>query len=152
MRKQMISRPQIPNDQSWLNLEALAHIELTSEDPAHTIETALTDTGPGWRAAEPGQQTIRILFDEPQRIRRIRLVFDEGGQERTQQFVLRWSAAGPPNREIVRQQYNFSPPETPREVEDYGVDLDGLTALELIITPDISGRPAFASVAQLRLA
>lgn len=152
MRKQMIGRPQMPNDQRWLNLEALAQVELTSEDTAYPIERALNDTGSGWRAAEPGRQTICLLFDEPQRIRRIRLVFDEDERERTQEFVLRWSSVGQPNREIVRQQYNFSPPATPREVEDYVVDLDRLTALELTITPDITGGCAFASVAQLRLA
>jgi hypothetical protein len=52
----------------------------------------------------------------------------------------------------VRQQYNFSPPEAVREVEDYDVDLDGVTALELRIVPDISGGSTRASLAQLRLA
>jgi hypothetical protein len=52
----------------------------------------------------------------------------------------------------VRQQYNFSPPETAREIEEYDVDLDAVTALELRIVPDISGGSALASLAQLRLA
>jgi len=52
----------------------------------------------------------------------------------------------------VRQQYNFSPPGMSRELEDYVVDLDGLTMLELSIIPDISGGGARASLAQLRLA
>jgi hypothetical protein len=52
----------------------------------------------------------------------------------------------------VRQQYNFSPPAAVHEVEDYDVDLDGVTALELRIMPDISGGSAQASLAQLRLA
>jgi hypothetical protein len=73
--------------------------------------------------------------------------------QRTQQFVLRWSSNGGRSyREIVRQQYNFSPPGTTREREDYAVDLDGVTTLELNIVPDISGGPARASLAQLRLA
>jgi hypothetical protein len=152
MRKQIIRRSQVSNDQDWLKLDALAHIALTSEDNAHPIEEALYDTGSGWRAADSGQQTICLLFDEPQRIKRIRLVFEENEQERTQEFVLLWTGIGQPSREIVRQQYNFSPPTTRREVEDYVVDLDRLTGLELTITPDISGRRAFASVAQLRLA
>ena len=80
-------------------------------------------------------------------------MFQEGEQERTQEFVLRWSPNGGQSyREIVRQQYNFSPPEAAREVEDYNVDLDGVTALELKIVPDISGGSARASLAQLRLA
>jgi hypothetical protein len=141
-------------DQKWLDLECLAQVEVTSEEAAHPIESALTPgVGSGWRAEQPGQQTVRLLFDKPQRVRRIRLVFHEDEKERTHEFVLRWSSdCGKSYREIVRQQYNFSPPETTREFEDYTVDLDGLTALELSIVPDISGGCARASVAQLRLA
>ena len=53
--------------------------------------------------------------------------------------------------EIVRQQDNFSPPDAAREVEDYGVDLDGVTALELKIVPDISGGGTRGSLPQLRV-
>ena len=55
-------------------------------------------------------------------------------------------------REIVRQQYNFNPPGTTSELEDYTVDLSGVTGLELSITPDIGGSGARASLARLRLA
>jgi hypothetical protein len=43
----------------------------------------------GWRAAEFGAQIIRLIFDEPQRLERISLVFEETETERTQEFVLR---------------------------------------------------------------
>ena len=156
MRKRIInhaSQDILPADRHWLNLEALADVEVTSEDPAHPIESALIPAGgSGWRAERPGQQTIRLLFHEPQRIKRMNLVFQENERERTQQFVLRWSAdTGQSYREIVRQQYNFSPPDTTGEVEDFSVELDGLTTLELNIIPDISGGPACASLKQLRL-
>jgi hypothetical protein len=52
----------------------------------------------------------------------------------------------------LRQQYNFSPPGETREVENYEVDLDGVTALELKIVPDISGGSARASLTKLRVA
>ena len=138
----------------WLDLERLAQVEITSEDADHPIESALIPgTGLGWQAAHPGEQTIRLWFDEPLRLHRIQLLFQEGEQERTQEFVLRWSPdGGLVYREIVRQQYNFSPPETAREIEDYNVDLVGVTVLELMIVPDISGGSAQASLAQLRLA
>ncbi len=138
----------------WMDLERLAQVEITSEDADHPIESALIPgTSLGWRAAQPGEQTIRLLFDEPLKLKRIHLAFHEGEQERTQEFVLRWSSDGGQSyREIVRQQYNLSPPETAREVEDYDVDLDGVTALELRIVPNISGGGARASLAQLRLA
>ena len=40
-------------DQEWLNIEDLAEVELTSEDAAHPIESALLPGGrSGWRAAK----------------------------------------------------------------------------------------------------
>ena len=158
MRKLIIKKdnqgvpPAEPKD--WLDLEHLVQVELTSEDTEHTIESALvSDTGPGWRAQQPGKQTIRLLFDTPHRIRRVQLVFQEDQLERTQEFVLRWSRGIEENpREIVRQQYNFSPSGNTRELEDYFVDLEALTTLELEINPDISGGGAHASLEQLRLA
>ncbi len=156
MRKRIIGRG--PREVSavepdWVDLERLAQVEITSEDVYHPIESALVPgTGWGWQAAQPGEQTIRLLFDEPLSLRRVHLVFPEAEQERTQEFVLLWSPDGGQSyREIVRQQYNFSP-GVAREVEDYDVDLDGVTALELRIVPDISGGRARASLAQLRVA
>ena len=138
----------------WMDLEPLVEVEITSEDVGHPIESALIPRmGSSWRAAQPGEQTIRLRFDEPLRIKRIRLVFHEDEQERTQEFLLRWSPDGGQSYlEILRQQYNFSPPEATRELEDYDVNLDGVTALELRIVPDISGGSARASLAQLRVA
>jgi hypothetical protein len=106
-----------PRDDKWLDLAKLAEVEVTSESDSHPIEFALLQNGPdGWRAAGPGQQTIRILFDEPQTVRRILLVFEEHELARSQEFVLRWSPdRGDPYRDIVRQQWNFSPPDTVRE-------------------------------------
>jgi hypothetical protein len=141
-------------EQGWLDLELLAQVEITSEDIDYPIESALIPgMGAGWQAGQPGEQTIRLLFDEPLRVKRIHLVFHEDEQERTQEFVLRWSPDGGRSyREILRQQYNFSPPEATREVEDYNIDLDGVTALELKIVPDISRSSARASLAELRVA
>ena len=157
MRKRITNQdPQnvVPVDQGWLDLQSLAQVELTSEDAANPIEAALVPgAGLGWRAAQAGEQTIRLLFDESRRVRRIQLLFHEDQQARTQEFVLRWSPDGGQSyRDIVRQQYNFSPPGVTREFEDYAVDLAGVTALELRIVPDISGGDVRASVAQLRIA
>ena len=107
----------------------------------------------GWLAARPGEQVVRVVFDEPQSLGRVRLLFEEESRGRTQEFVLRWASdGGRTYREAVRQQYTFSPPGTTREAEEYRVDLDGVTALELRIIPDISGGDARASLKQLRLA
>ncbi|MDD5643379.1 MAG: hypothetical protein PHX53_17130 [Syntrophales bacterium] len=156
MRKRIIGpgpREVAAAEPGWIDLDLLAQVEITSEEADYPIESALIPgTGLGWRAAQPGEQTIRLLFDEPLNLRRIHLMFHEGEQERTQEFVLRWSPDGGQSyREIVRQQYSFSPPEATREVENYEIDLDGATALELKIVPDISGGRAHASLAQLRV-
>ena len=100
----------------------------------------------------PGRQVVRLIFDRPLSIERIHLLVQEEELARTQEFVLRWSHDhGRTYREIVRQQYNFNPPGTTREQEDYTVDLAGVTALELSIIPDIGGVGARASLARLRL-
>ena len=156
MRKRLITPiPQAgkPRDESWLNLDCAAVVELTSEEKDYPVESALVSGElRGWRASDSGTQTIRLIFDEPQRLTRIALVFEEAETERTQEFVLRWSPDGGRSfREIVRQQWNFSPPSTIREVEEYPVELSGVTVLELVIVPDISRGAARASLKSLRL-
>jgi hypothetical protein len=129
-------------------------VEITSEDPANPIESALLPGATsGWRASGPGEQTIRLLFASPLALHRIWLEFDEPTVQRTQEFVLRWSPDGGQTlHEIVRQQWNFSPHGATRQTEDHRVELTGVTLLELSIVPDISGGTAHASLAQLRLA
>jgi hypothetical protein len=156
MRKRVIRAPQFApvGDQGWLDLSKVASVEVTSEDEKYPIESALLgDETRGWRAAEPGSQTIRLIFDNPQRLKRIWLAFEEQQGSRTQEFVLRWSAqAGQPFREIVRQQWNFSSPAAVREIEDYVVDLFDVGVLELIIVPDKAGGDARATLSKMRLA
>ncbi|MCU7834933.1 MAG: carbohydrate-binding protein [gamma proteobacterium symbiont of Taylorina sp.] len=140
--------------QEWLNIDTLAKVEMTSEDSSFPIESALLPGRDlGWRAATPGEQTIRLHFEEPLSIKRIWLNFVESDIERTQEYVLRWSADGGKSwHEIVRQQWNFSPSGATRETQDLQVGLEQMNLLELIIIPDISGGNALASLAQLHLA
>jgi hypothetical protein len=157
MRKRLISAIPIERvalDKDGLDLASLGMVEITSEDAGYPIEHALQfGETRGWRAAEPGPQIIRILFDHPQKLKRIWLVFEETEIQRTQEFVLTWSVDhGRSFREIVRQQWNFSPPATTRETEDYTVELFDVTLLELRILPDQSGGEARASLTSLRLA
>ena len=156
MRKRLITpSPQnaAPRDEGWLDIDLAASVEVTSEAKEYPVESALVSGETrGWRAANAGTQTIRLLFDHPQRLSRISLVFEETETARTQEFVLRWSAdGGNLFREIVRQQWNFSPPDTIREVEEYHVELSDVTALELVIVPDISRGAARASLKSLRV-
>jgi hypothetical protein len=156
VRKSQITR--IPRnaplrDQAWMDLDRLASVEVSSEKTDYPIESALLPEGRrGWRAASPGMQTIRLIFDEPQKLRRILLVFEDTENSRTQEFVLRWSPdIQHSSREIVRQQWNFSP-DSVRETEDYVVELSKVKVLELMIVPDKSGGDVRASLESLRLA
>jgi hypothetical protein len=126
---------------------------VTSEDKDFPVEGAfVSGDARGWRAAAPGSQTIRLIFDEPQTLRCISLIFEENETARTQEFVLRWSPDGGNSfKEIVRQQWNFSPHGTVREVEEYQVALSNVTVLELIIKPNIGGGLARGSLKNLRL-
>ena len=129
-------------------------VEVTSEDAEFPIESALLPAkASGWRAPDPGKQIIRLIFDNPQRLQWISLNFEELEIERTQEYVLRWSAdEGQSYQEIIRQQWNFSPEGATSEIEDYQVVLPAVTILELSINPDISDSNALASLAALRLA
>jgi hypothetical protein len=154
MRKRIIGQadkaPEPRSEERWLNLERIAEVEVTSDDPSFPVESALVleSGGQGWRAAEPGEQ-----LDAPTAVHRIRLEFVETETARTQEFVLRWAAKrNEPFREIVRQQWTFSPNGSTREIEDYQVNLAELGVLELAIKPEISGGSALASLAAWRVA
>jgi hypothetical protein len=156
MRKRLITPiPQagMPDDEGWLDLDRAAVVEVTSEEKDYPVESALVaGEMRGWRAAESGIQTIRLIFDQPQRVTRIALAFEETETPRTQEFALQWSPDGGRTfREIVRQQWNFSPPDTIHEVEEFQVALSDVTALELTIVPDISRGTARASLKSLRM-
>jgi hypothetical protein len=139
--------------EDWLDLEHTAAVEVTSEEEGFPVESALLlGETRGWRAASSGAQILGLVFDQPQTLKRISLVFEEEQTERTQEFVLRWSSdKGRSFREIVRQQWNFSPPNTIREAEEYQVDFPDVSVLELIVVPHTSGGPARASLKSLRL-
>jgi len=154
MRKRLISlTPQAVrfDHDHRLDLSTIALVEVTSEEKDYPIESALmAGDAKGWRAAEPGTHMIRLIFDRPQNLRRISLVFEERETSRTQEFVLRWSPQREGAlREIVRQHWNFSPPHTTTEVEEYDIALSDVSVLELTITPDIAGGMARASLHSL---
>ena len=156
MRKTLLS----PTDSSSagqgyerLDLAQAARVEVSSEAEGYPVEGALLkDVQGGWRASEPGIQTIRLLFDHPQTIRVVRLVFKENEFARTQEFVLRWLPRGTSAwKDVVRQQWNFSPPITEIECDEYNVDLPSAAGLELSVRPDISGGETRASLESLQL-
>jgi hypothetical protein len=156
MRKKLVSavrNSDATSSHEWLDLEQAARVEVSSEAEGYLVEAALLkDVQGGWRASAPGVQTIRLLFNHPQTIQLIRLVFKEKEFARTQEFVLRWLPHGTRAwKDVVRQQWNFSPPITETECEEYKVDLPSAIGLELSVRPDISGGETRASLESLQL-
>ena len=159
MRKSIVSPTAVattPISEVWRDLERIARVEISSEDEQFPIEHAVgRKETTGWRAAEPGPQLIRLQFDEPQNIKRLRLRFVERAAERTQEFAV-FAGTGSQLKEVVRQQWTFSPYGSTEETEDYTVNLSGITTLELRIDPDRSHDPKqsreHASLQSLRLA
>jgi hypothetical protein len=159
MRKSIVSPSvvaQTPISDLWRDLERITRVEISSEDAAFPIEQALgkKDTT-GWRAATTGPQLIRMHFDEPLNIKRLRLHFVDKTAERSQEFAV-FAGAGSELKEIVRQQWSFSPQGSTEEIEEYTVNLSGITTLELRIDPDRSHDPkqsqSYASLQSLKLA
>jgi hypothetical protein len=150
IRKKVTGKPERLNE-GWVDLSECAAFEVTSEEASSPLENALSPDAKKWIAATPGEQTIRITFDEPQNISKIFLLFEETANARSQEFALSWQQAGQSEwREIVRQQFNFSPPGTATETENFNVSLQRASALELLIIPERSGG-GYASLSQLRI-
>jgi hypothetical protein len=159
MRKSIVSpnpATKTPISDNWRDLVRIARVEITSEDEAFPIENALGKAATtGWRAATTGPQVIRLFFDEPLSIKHLNLHFVEKAAERSQEFAV-YAGAGAELKEVVRQQWSFSPHGSTEELEDYPVNLSGITTLELRIDPDRSHDPKasqhYASLQSLKLA
>jgi hypothetical protein len=155
MRKSIAPLPKAstisPTAVGWLDLQEIASAEISSEDPLHPFENALQAEG-GWRAADPGPQVIRLNFDAPQFVRRIRLEFREEHKERAQEFALFATSSSNQRQEIVRQQWTFSPGGSATEVEDYSVDLPAILSLELEIDPGRHDKSAMATLESISVA
>ena len=158
MRKRIVGSSVVQSEAAnlndrWLDLQEIATVEVTSEDPHCPVEAVFEpDSGIGWRASQDGEQQLRIIFDEPRTLHRMQLHFVEPEVERTQEFIIRWSSAqGGPARDVVRQQWTFSPAGSTSEVEHYDVNLERVSVLELSIRPDLTNGTGRATLASWRV-
>lgn len=137
-----------------IDIAAVATVLVTSEAPEHPVDHAFDGNGgPGgtrWIASEPGEQTLILAFDTPQAIRRVALEVEEPEAARTQELQLAVSTDGERTyRELLRQEYNFCPPGTTFEREDWAAPADGVTHLRLVIRPDKGGKLGRATITSL---
>jgi hypothetical protein len=158
LRKQIIRvTPETPADRSGeIDIAAVATVLVTSEAPEHPVDHAFDrHQGPGasrWVAGEPGEQTLILAFDTPQPIRRVALEVEEPDVARTQELQLAVSQdGGQTYRELLRQEYHFSPPGTTFEREDWTIDQPAVSHLRLVIRPDKGNLPCRAAITSLVL-
>lgn len=155
LRKQTLKTPST-GAKSEIDVAAIATVLVTSEDPNHPIDHAFDgQRGPGssrWISDQPGDQTVILAFDAPQAIRTLRVEVDEPNVSRTQQMEVSISTdGGATYRHLIRQEYNFSPPETSYEREQWTIAAAGVTHLQLMIKPDKGGRAGRATLTALAL-
>ena len=147
--------PSSPSSQE-LNIADLATVFVTSEASDFPVENAFDNCrGPGgnrWVAAEPGEQTLTVAFDAPQTIQRITLEIEEQEVERTQELCVTLSEDGGQNyRELLRQEYTFSPSGATFEREEWSVPVRKVTHVQIRIKPDKGNRPCVATLTSLAL-
>jgi hypothetical protein len=116
----------------------------SSEDPAHPVEHMLDGrSGPGatrWISARPDTEHIVIEFDRPQTISRLVYEVEETMRERTQEVRVEVSEDGGRSyRQILVQEYNFSPGGATYQREEQRFNLRQVTHLRLTIVPNKSG-------------
>lgn len=146
MRKTIPTAPPAqPGDlplEPWLDLDRIARVEVTLEDPSFPVEHALAmETTTGWRAGSPGPQVLRLRFDVPQDLHHIHLNCIDRAIERIQEVAIYAAMATLPLHELRRQQWTFSPGGSTEEIEDLTLHLPAVTMLELRIDPDHSHAP-----------
>lgn len=139
-----------------LDVVATATVQVTSEAADHPIDNVFDRQrglgGSRWMAAGPGEQLLILAFDSPQAIRCISLEVEEQEVSRTQELQVAVSQdGGQTYRELLRQEYTFSPPGTTFEREEWSVTAKGVTHLRLWINPDKGGKPCRATLTSLSL-
>jgi hypothetical protein len=138
------------------DIAALATVWVTSETADYPIDNVFdSHRGPGgsrWVAGTPGPQKLILAFDAPQTLRTLRLEVEERDVSRTQEIEVAISRDGGQTYQILlRQEYTFSPPGTMFEREVWAIPAEGVTHLQLVITPDKGGAPCHATLTTLAL-
>ena len=140
-----------------IDVAEVATVQFSSEQNDHPIDHVFDQSrGPGgsrWIAGAPGTQTVILVFDTPQTITRVGVEVEEDAVSRTQELSLSVSEdEGRTYRDLVRQEFNFSPPHTTFEREVWSVAALRVTHLRLEIKPDKAGRVGLATLTSLSLA
>jgi hypothetical protein len=164
LRKQIIptqrsaptGAPSKTPDPDTKDIATLATVLVTSEAPDHPVDHLFDGHGgrggTRWIASAEGEQTLVLAFDAPQTIREVSLEAEEWQTSRNQVLILSLSHDGGGSyREILRQEFVFSPPGTTFQRESWRVPAAGVTHLRLVIQPDKGGAPGRATLTSLTI-
>ncbi len=159
LRKQIIRdvpRAEAASKADAKDIASIATVLVTSELPDHPVDH-LFDARDGrggtrWVAAADGEQAVIVAFDTPQAIREVSLEVEELDTSRTQALVLSLSRdGGRTYREVLRQEFTFSPPGTTFERESWTVPAEGVTHVRVVIQPDKGNAPRRATLTSLTI-
>ena len=149
-KRLLVPEDQAPEDRpsGALDLAAIAMVAVSSEDAAHSVEHLLDESvGPGathWRSARADMtEQIVFEFDQPQAVSRIIYEVEETARERTQEIQMAVSSdGGSTYRQVLVQEYTFSPAGATFQREDLRFEIDGIDRLRLTIVPNKNGSGA----------
>jgi hypothetical protein len=145
-----------PRAADEVDIAGCATIAYSSETPAHPVEHLLDGrSGPGatrWISARPDViEQIVVEFDQPQTISRLVYEVEEPVRERTQEVRVEVSEdGGRMYRQILVQEYTFSPGGATYQREEQRFNLRRVSHLRLTIVPNKNGSGT-ATLTSLRL-
>lgn len=136
-----------------IDLARCSVLAYSSEDSKHPIENLIDgreDTF--WASARPNTtERIVVEFDRPQSISCMIYDAQERSVERTQELRVETSSDGGNRyRQILVQEYTFSPSGATCQHEEHWLNLPPITHLRLTVVPDKRGA-GVASLSSLRL-
>ena len=158
LRKRLIGEQSLmsPEGPGEIDIASHAILAYSSEDPNHPLEHLIDrHSGRGgtrWASARPdATERIVLEFDHSQRISRLVYEVEECWQERTQEVRVEVSSDhGRSYRQVLVQEYTFSPQGAIFQHEELRLELPAVTHLSLTIVPNKSGS-GVATLTALRL-
>ena len=145
LRKRQLEAGQATRAAGEIDIASCATIAYSSENPAHPVEHLVDGrSGPGatrWLGAHPDvTEQIVVEFDQPQTISRLVYEVEEARCERTQEVRLEVSEdGGRTYRQILVQEYAFSPAGATYQREEQRFNLHQVGQLRLTIIPNKNG-------------
>jgi hypothetical protein len=158
IRKRLMSEESCtpPGRSGEIDIANRATLVYSSEDPDHPLEHLIDGHGgrgaTRWASARPNTaERIVLEFDDPQQISRLVYEVDECCQPRTQEVRVEVSTDhGRTYRQVLAQEYTFSPQGATFQHEDLRLDLPAITHLSLTVVPN-KGGSGVATLTSLRL-